>query len=153
MNHTELASLPTDPAVAAGARPDPLLTALLRAAHVLEQRLEEALRGVGLSRAKYEALDQLARAGGSLSLKALAEGQRCAPSNVTQLVDRLEADGLVRRTDDAADRRSRRAELTTLGACRAADGTAAIAAVHDRFADALPADGRAALAGALDRIR
>ncbi len=36
-------------------------------------------------------------------------------SNVTQLVDRLEADGLVNRTADPTDRRSRIAVLTDAG--------------------------------------
>jgi len=36
-------------------------------------------------------------------------------SNVTQLVDRLEADGLVERTADPNDRRSRIAVLTAAG--------------------------------------
>jgi DNA-binding MarR family transcriptional regulator len=36
-------------------------------------------------------------------------------SNVTQLVDRLEADGLVSRTSDTVDRRSRLAALTEAG--------------------------------------
>jgi len=36
-------------------------------------------------------------------------------SNVTQLVDRLEADGLVSRAADTADRRSRLAVLTDAG--------------------------------------
>ena len=38
---------------------------------------------------------------------SLAERLTCAKSNVTQLVDRLEADGLVRRKLDPSDRRSR----------------------------------------------
>jgi len=39
----------------------------------------------------------------------------CVKSNVTQLVDRLEADGLVSRAADPNDRRSRLAVLTDAG--------------------------------------
>jgi DNA-binding MarR family transcriptional regulator len=39
----------------------------------------------------------------------------CVKSNVTQLIDRLEADGLVSRASDPNDRRSRIAVLTDAG--------------------------------------
>jgi DNA-binding MarR family transcriptional regulator len=42
-------------------------------------------------------------------------------SNITQLVDRLEKDGLVRRVNDATDRRLRRAALTAAGRKAAAE--------------------------------
>jgi len=48
-------------------------------------------------------------------LGQLAERLACVKSNVTQLVDRLEADGLVNRTADPNDRRSRLAVLTDAG--------------------------------------
>ena len=80
----------------------PLLILLLEVAQVEQGRLEEALKAVGLSRAKMEALHQLLRAGGPIPLRALAEGQRCVPSNMTTLVDRLEGERLVRRVQDQA---------------------------------------------------
>jgi DNA-binding MarR family transcriptional regulator len=48
----------------------------------------------------------------------LAEECACVRSNITQLVDRLEADKLVVRSDDPDDRRSIRAELTAEGRTR-----------------------------------
>ena len=45
-------------------------------------------------------------------------------SNVTQLVDRLEADGLVTRAADPSDRRSRLAVITEMGKSAYARGTA-----------------------------
>jgi len=56
---------------------------------------------VGLSLAKLAALHQLTAAGESIQLGQLAERLACVKSNVTQLVDRLEADGLVNRTADS----------------------------------------------------
>jgi DNA-binding MarR family transcriptional regulator len=91
------------------------LFAVLHASSVLESRVEVRLSEVGLSLAKLAALHQLTEAGDSLPLGQLAERLSCVKSNVTQLVDRLEADGLVTRTSDANDRRSRLAILTDAG--------------------------------------
>lgn len=91
------------------------LFGVLHASNVLEGRLEARLSEVGLSLAKLAALHHLTAAGESLPLGQLAERLSCVKSNVTQLVDRLEADGLVSRTGDPNDRRSRIAVLTEAG--------------------------------------
>ena len=91
------------------------LFAVLHASSVLESRVETRLSEVGLSLAKLAALHRLSEAGESLPLGQLAERLSCVKSNVTQLVDRLEADGLVNRTSDPNDRRSRLAILTESG--------------------------------------
>jgi DNA-binding MarR family transcriptional regulator len=91
------------------------LFAVLRAASVLESRVESRLSEAGLSMAKLAALRQLMLAGNSLPLGQLADRLACVKSNVTQLVDRLEADGLVSREGDPSDRRSRLAVLTDAG--------------------------------------
>ena len=98
----------------AGAEPTGLF-AVLHASSVLEGRVESRLADVGLSLAKLAALHRLTEAGESLPLGQLAERLSCVKSNVTQLVDRLEADGLVNRTSDPNDRRSRIAVLTDAG--------------------------------------
>ena len=99
------------------------LFAVLHASSVLEGRLEARLSDVGLSLAKLAALHRLAEAGESLPLGQLAERLSCVKSNVTQLVDRLEADGLVNRTSDSNDRRSRLAILTDAGRSAYAKGS------------------------------
>jgi DNA-binding MarR family transcriptional regulator len=91
------------------------LFAVLHASSVLESRIEARLAEIGLSLPKLAALDRLTQAGESLPLGQLAERLSCVKSNVTQLVDRLEADGLVSRTADPNDRRSRLAVLTDAG--------------------------------------
>jgi DNA-binding MarR family transcriptional regulator len=88
---------------------------VLHAASALEARVEEQLAEVGLSLPKLAALHQLSQAGDSLPLGQLAERLACVKSNVTQLVDRLEADGLVVRAADPNDRRSRLAVITESG--------------------------------------
>ena len=91
------------------------LFAVLHAAGVLESRVESRLSEAGLSMAKLAALRELTLAGDSLPLGQLAERLACVKSNVTQLVDRLEADGLVSREGDPGDRRSRLAVMTDAG--------------------------------------
>src|SRR6202158_2117739 len=91
------------------------LFAVLHASGVLESRVEARLSDGGLSLAKLAALHHLTAAGESLPLGQLADRLACVKSNVTQLVDRLEADGLVSRTGDPNDRRSRLAVITNAG--------------------------------------
>ena len=91
------------------------LFAVLHASSVLQERVEARLADINLSIAKLAALRHLSRAGDSLPLGQLAERLACVKSNVTQLIDRLEADGLVTRALDPADRRSRLAVLTEKG--------------------------------------
>jgi DNA-binding MarR family transcriptional regulator len=90
-------------------------TELLGALHSVEARLEAAVEPHALSLAKFGLLARLAAADRPLSLRALAERCACVKSNITQLVDRLEGDGLVAREDDEDDRRSVRAVLTKKG--------------------------------------
>lgn len=91
------------------------LATLLHAAHAAEHDVEVKLSVAGLSLAKLAALKALAEAGESLPLTQLAERLSCVKSNITQLVDRLEGDGLVRRQSAPADRRARLATLTPAG--------------------------------------
>lgn len=117
----------------------PVMFSLLHAAREIEGRLEKALGTVGLSGAKFMALSKLAEAEEPVSLTELAGRLICVRSNITQLVDRLEADGLVKRVEDPKDRRSVRAALTPLGRERQAAGAGKVAKVQkelDRvFAD------------------
>lgn len=122
---------------------------LLGAAHALEDRIEQQLGQVGLSMSKLGVLTQLAEAGEPLALSELAARLSCVRSNMTQLVDRLEADGLVRRVDDPADRRSVLAAVTRLGEERQVAGAQELAKVREEFTAALPVADRVALARAL----
>ncbi len=152
MKHTENAGTDVQDA-REEQRADPLFFLLLKTAKALQERLEDALKAVGLSRAKMEALDQLAKACEPMPLRALAEAHRCVPSNMTTLIDRLESEGLVRRVDDPADRRSVRAELTPFGAERAAAGAEVLIRVQQDFASSLSPSDRAALQRILTSLR
>ena len=126
---------------------------LLDAARAVEARAEGALAEVGLSLAKLGALRHLVLAAEPLTLSQLAERHCCGKSNVTQIVDRLEADGFVARAPDPDDRRTIRATVTANG--RAAyDRAATLLAEHERALDArLGASPRAELARQLQTLR
>ncbi len=115
--------------------------------------MEEALAKVGLSIAKQGALSELVAAGEPLTLSQLAARLSCVRSNMTQLVDRLEADGLVKRLDDPDDRRSVRAELTALGKEKHRAGEKAVKRVQAEFAASLTSRERTALQSALGALK
>ena len=123
------------------------------AAHSLEKRYEDALGKVGLSGPKFAALTHLVQAGRPLSLSECAERMTCVRSNITQLMDRLEADGLVERVEDRSDRRAVRAALTSLGVQRQAAGAQEVGKVQEEFARTLSGIDQAALRRALEAIK
>ena len=124
---------------------DTTIFSLLRAAHALEDKLENTLNGVGLSTPKFSVLSELVSAGIPLSLSDLAARLSCVRSNMTQLVDRLEGDGLVNRVDDPADRRGVKAAITDEGRARQAAGAAEVTRLHEQFAAAVGDEDRAAI--------
>lgn len=132
---------------------DTTIFSLLHAAHALEDKLEDALNRVGLSTPKYSVLNELVSAGIPLSLSDLAARLSCVRSNMTQLVDRLEADHLVKRVDDPADRRGVRAEITAVGQVRHEAAAAEVARLHEEFAASVGEGDRAALARLLATLK
>lgn len=111
---------------------NPLLIPLLRAAQKVEARVEAALGETGLTLAKLGVLNNLVQSNEPLPLGRLAERICCVKSNMTQLVDRLEAEGLVARVADPQDRRSIRAAITEEGRRRHAAGSK-IVAEHEQM--------------------
>jgi DNA-binding MarR family transcriptional regulator len=111
----------------------PLAAEAIRTLHSIEGALEAAIEPIGLSLAKFGALSKLVAAGEPLPLHTLAERCLCVRSNITQLVDRLEADGLVSRTSDPNDRRSVRAQLTAEGRARHAAASRALREAEDQL--------------------
>lgn len=132
---------------------DDAMFLLMHAAGTVEKRLEDALGGVGLSLAKFGALTFLVHAGEPLSLSECAAKMTCVRSNITQLVDRLEADGLVRRVDNPSDRRGVMAAATPLGIQRQAAGAKLVDEVKSQFAKTLAGIDCGELARALAAIK
>jgi DNA-binding MarR family transcriptional regulator len=150
MNHP-LSDASPEAAVRSG--PDEgALVAVLGTAGELERRLEQALVAVGLSVSKFDAMDQLIRAGEPMTLGSLAGQLRCVRSNVTQLIDRLEAEGLVKRGGCTDDRRAVRAKVTPLGLERHAAGVEAIRAVQREISERLGPVQRAQLMALLTAL-
>jgi DNA-binding MarR family transcriptional regulator len=114
-----------------------LTFSLLGAAQAVEARIEASLSPLGLSLAKLNVLGILVGSGSPLTLGELAQKLACVRSNVTQLVDRLESDGLVKREADPADRRSIRAVITDSGRERQVAGSQALARVQDDISHTL----------------
>jgi DNA-binding MarR family transcriptional regulator len=107
---TLLTGLPADVLAVAEA-----FAAIDRAARV-SRRLFEGWAAVhGLSETRLQALLILRQQPAGMPLARLARGLEIAPPSLTGLLDSLEADGLVTRTPDPADRRSVRARLTRVG--------------------------------------
>lgn len=132
---------------------DKTIFLLLHAAHALENKVEATLETVGLSIAKFSVVSELVSAGEPLSLSDLAARLSCVRSNMTQLVDRLEADGLVRRVDCPNDRRAVKASITPEGERRQVAGADAIARLHEEFAASVVEDDRAALSRLLTVLK
>ncbi len=99
-----------------------LLRSLSSAGKVVDSTLDAALARHGLSIAKLGVLKALIASDDPLTLSQIAGRLACVRSNVTQLIDSLEADRLVKRVPDSDDRRSIRAALTDEGRKKCAAG-------------------------------
>lgn len=129
-----------------------LVGALLRRAELAGERLDRALEAHGLSLAKLGALRILIEAGEPLPLGQVAERLACVKSNVTQLVDRLEAERLVRRVADPQDRRVVLATVTEEGRRRYAAGARAQAEAEAELLGGLGPEEREQLWRLLERL-
>lgn len=133
-------------------QPHDLLSTVLHTAAAIQDRLEAALEPTGLSLAKLGALRHLAEANEPLPLGQLAERIACVKSNVTQLVDRLESDELVRRVPDPSDRRSVRAEITDEGRIKYQAGIDALSVAEDELVSELALSDQDQLLQLLSRL-
>ena len=129
-----------------------LVFSLLGTAGAVAARLDAAVRPLGLSLAKAGVLRLLAQAKQPLLLHELAEHEGCVRSNITQLVDRLEKDGLVRRRGDATDHRRVRAVLTPAGRQAYARAMRALTQEQRAILSALGAEDAAQLRSALQAL-
>jgi len=99
-----------------GGAPMAAATSVMRAQQLVVAAVDGALRPFGLTFARYEALVLLFFSRrGSLPLGKMGERLQIHPASVTNIVDRLEADALVRRIAHDSDRRLTLAEITPEG--------------------------------------
>jgi DNA-binding MarR family transcriptional regulator len=116
------------------------------------QQLDQALRGFGLTPAQYTVLAILSRRGESLSSAALARRLGVAPQSANELVASLDAQQLVRRAEDAENRRTRRLQLTGKGRQLLARCDAEVDGFEQVFFGALSAPERETLRALLIKV-
>jgi len=93
-----------------------MVTSIMRAHQVLIGRVDRALAGLHLSFARYEVLMLLLFSRkGALPLGKVGARLQVHPASVTNAVNRLEADGLLRRVPHPSDGRTTLAEVTAEG--------------------------------------
>ena len=80
-------------------------------ARLMRRRFDQKARGLGLTRAQWQALAHLARQEG-INQSGLAESLEIEPITLCRLIDRMEAAGWVERRPDPGDRRARLLFLT-----------------------------------------
>jgi DNA-binding MarR family transcriptional regulator len=135
------------------ARPMAAVTSIMRAQQVLLARLNDMLRPLGLTFPRYEALMLLSfTRTGALPLGKIGERLQVHRTSVTNIVDKLEADGFVRRVPHAEDRRATLAEITDAGRETAARATEALNAAAFGI-DALGNDEQEAVTALLRALR
>lgn len=90
---------------------------LMKASRTIEADIGGRLRrSYGQSLARFDALSQLYRSEGEwVAIGALADRLMTASGNITALLDRMEAEGLVERRPSPTDRRSHQVRMTANG--------------------------------------
>ncbi|HEX7304991.1 MarR family transcriptional regulator [Lentzea sp.] len=107
------------------------VTSVMRVQQIIQSAVDAALKPHGLTFARYEALVLLYFSRkGALPMRVMGERLQLHPTSVTNIVDRLETDGLVRRTPHPTDRRTTLVEITDAGLQRRESATAAVVEVN-----------------------
>lgn len=92
------------------------VTSVMRVQQILQSAVDNALRPHNLTFARYEALVLLTFSQrGSLPMRVMGDRLQLHPTSVTNIVDRLEQDGLVQRLPHPTDRRTTLVEITEAG--------------------------------------
>ncbi|WP_375500992.1 MarR family winged helix-turn-helix transcriptional regulator [uncultured Jatrophihabitans sp.] len=111
-----------DPDVYAAMR---AVTSIMRAHQILLAELDAVLRPFGITFSRYETLVLLVHASrGALPLSKIGERLQVHATSVTNVIDRLEGAGLVRREPNPRDGRGTLAVITAEGRDIAAKATA-----------------------------
>lgn len=107
------------------------VTSIMRAQQVLIAELDALLRPFGITFSRFEALVLLAYSRqGSLPLSKIGERLQVHATSVTNVIDRLEAAGLVRREPNPRDGRGTLAVITESGRDVAKSATAELNAAR-----------------------
>ena len=124
---------------------------LARLARTAGYRLGEALAAMQMRTHEFPVLNHLAETG-PVSQQELGLALRINPSNLVGLLDLLEADGLLVRVRDRADRRRHLVELTAAGRRRLARAWHAAEATEQDLLSPLSRAEREQLHASLERL-
>jgi DNA-binding MarR family transcriptional regulator len=116
------------------------------------QQLDQALRGFGLTPTQYTSLAILSHRSESLSSAGLARRLGVTPQSANEIVATLGAQQLVRRAEDAADRRAHQLQLTPKGRALLARCDAQVDRFEHAFFGALSAPERDVLRQILIKV-
>jgi len=129
------------------------VTSVMRVQQILQAAVDAALKPHGLTFARYEALVLLSFSRAKkLPMRVMGERLQLHPTSVTNIVDRLQGDGLVRRIPHPTDRRATLVEITDAGATRLEEATKSVTAV-DFGLVGVDEDDKETLFGLLGQIR
>ncbi|MFD1825700.1 MULTISPECIES: MarR family winged helix-turn-helix transcriptional regulator [Mumia] len=118
-----------------------LATSIMRVQQLLLAELDAALKPYDITFARYEALVLLTFSReGYLPLSKIGERLMVHPTSVTNAIDRLEAQGLVRREPDPDDRRRTRARITDEGRALVGEATKALTSIEFAITGLSPAE-------------
>ncbi|AOS62316.1 MarR family winged helix-turn-helix transcriptional regulator [Actinoalloteichus hymeniacidonis] len=107
------------------------VTSVMRVQQILQSAADTALRPLNLTFARYEALVLLSFSRqGALPMRVMGERLQLHPTSVTNIVDRLEKDDLVKRTPHPTDRRTTLVAITESGRERMQSATTAVTEVN-----------------------
>jgi DNA-binding MarR family transcriptional regulator len=120
--------------------------------HHLHRLVDQTMSSAGLSLARAKVLMRLSE-GGPMNQATLAGLLGFAPRSVTDVVDALERDGMVARTEDKHDRRARIVALTPAGHDAFAIAELTKRKAMDEIFGSLSARERASLVALLTTIR
>jgi DNA-binding MarR family transcriptional regulator len=154
--------LPFDPIIRAAelwdarigpARTMAAVTSVMRVQQILLSAVDGALRPHGLTFARYEALMLLTFSrSGRLPMRVMGERLQLHPTSVTNIVDRLQADGFVRRIPHPTDRRATLVEITETGTALLENATKSVTSIDFGLAG-LTADQETQLTELLGQVR
>jgi DNA-binding MarR family transcriptional regulator len=129
------------------------VTSVMRVQQILLSAVDGALKPHGLTFARYEALVLLTFARtGRLPMRVMGERLQLHPTSVTNIVDRLQADGLVRRIPHPTDRRATLVEITDAGSSLREEATKSVTAIDFGLSGLTP-DEESQLTLLLGRVR
>jgi DNA-binding MarR family transcriptional regulator len=106
-------------------------TSVMRAQQIVLSAVDGALRPFGLTFARFEALTLLSfTKEGRLPMGKIGQRLMIHPTSVTNVIDRLAADGLVERVPHPSDRRTTLAQLTPAGRALVLKATKVVNAIE-----------------------